>query len=148
MKNYNDFIKTITGEYINESIYGDIKKWYRGVDTKYDLGSSPESWVWITEEPEHAKEYGDNVVEYSFDYKKYEKKIIFYEMNDLLVEYAKLNNQDIDHRIFEIMWDPTKEFIEFLKSKNYIGYQFDAEGGSRLCIFYRDLLKNPFKYEL
>jgi len=47
----NKFIATTLREYLNESesYYGDIKKWYRGVDSKYGIGSFPDSWVWITE---------------------------------------------------------------------------------------------------
>lgn len=142
------FIATTIKEYLNESYYGEIKKWYRGVDSKYVAGSSPESWVWITDNPDHAKEYGDNVVEYDFDYAKYETKIAFYELYDLLVEYAKLNNQNKDDHIFEVKWKPTQEFIDFLKSKGYVGYHFEAEGGERLCILDRDLLKNPITIDI
>jgi hypothetical protein len=142
------FIATTIREYLNESYYGSIKKWYRGVGTKYDLGSSPESWIWITDNVDHAKEYGDNVVQYDFDYGKYETKIAFYEIYDLLVEYAKLNNQNINDDIFDVKWNPTTQFIDFLKSKGYVGYHFEAEGGERLCIFNRELLKNPVKVTL
>jgi len=137
------FIATTLREYLNESFYGEIKKWYRGVDSKYGIGSSPESWVWITDNINHAKEYGNTVVQYDFDYDKYEGKIAFYELYDLLVEYAKLNNKEIDDHIFEVKWDPTVSFSNFLKSKEYVGYHFEAEGGERLCILYRELLKNP-----
>jgi len=60
-----------------------------------------------------------------------------------LIEYAKLNNKEIDDHIFEVKWDPTVSFSNFLKSKGYVGYHFEAEGGERLCILYRELLKNP-----
>jgi hypothetical protein len=39
----------------------------------------------------HDKEYGNTVVQYDFDYDKYEGTIAFYELYDLLIEYAKLN---------------------------------------------------------
>jgi hypothetical protein len=62
----------------------------------------------------------------------------------LLKEYAETYKREGEY-LYEPMWNPTIEFVDFLKSKNYVGYHFEAEGGSRLCILYRDLVKNPKK---
>lgn len=138
------YIKSFN-QFINESYYGDIKQWYRGVNSNYDIGSSPDTWIWITDTLEHAKEYGDKVAQFDFDYEKYETKIAYSELENLLIEYAKKNNKEIDEHIYDVKWDTTKEFSDFLKSKGYIGYQFEAEGGTRLCILDKSLLKNPIE---
>lgn len=83
---------------------------YRGQDEKYnDLPNS----VWVTEDYDTAKQYG---------------KVIKYELNgnlnllDADVTEGEELAEEFDADPLDIYYEPTEEFIYFLKEKGYDGY--------------------------
>lgn len=113
-----------------ENYQDSTKIYYRG-------GSCHTDHIWVTDDIEHASEYG---------------RIYTYEMKpnlnilDVDIEYSKwfdlCEEYDEDSEDEEYKFQPNEDFIEFMKSKGYDGFQHETSSGNNIIIFDKNNLIN------
>ena len=112
--------RAIIRNYIKEAINKQLQDYtvvYRGQPTG-SITDSPNNYIWVTEDKGFAKEYGE-IKAY-----KMPKSLeildtdLFDYWEELIDEFDK-NHADYD----DYKYEPTNEFIEFLKSKGFDGFQ-------------------------
>jgi hypothetical protein len=114
----NDDIRYAGGGKIDEVIV------YRGVPKGYK-NISKNKWVWVSEDKDFASIYGgDDSVLLKFKMPKY-LDILDADESKFSKLCAEFEGVEYDYTIEyeEYKYEPSKEFIDFLKSKGYDGFQ-------------------------
>jgi hypothetical protein len=111
-------------EDVSDPTYTEV---YRGQNHEH-VGES----IWVSEDEEFASEYGEvtkylmptnlNIIDAQYDYSEWEA---------LVSSFDPMGNYE------EYMYEPTPEFIQFLRSKGYDG----IENGLNILVFDKTNLK-------
>lgn len=128
MKYSKHFIKTTFVDFLNEDVQ-DYEVVYRGQPNNIE-GKSPRNSVWVTYDFDFASEYG-NVGEY-----KLPKNINILDTEHYSEWESLVNEFDEETDYDEYKYQPSDEFIAFLKSKGYDGFV----NGDNILIFDKYLL--------
>ena len=116
MKDLKKFIATTIREYLNEN-----RIVYRGIP-KNKLDISPNKHIWVSDDEDFANIYGGDNRIIKFNIPK------TLNIVDINAHYYLLDNFSDENDFDEpddLMYDPTNEFIKFLKDKEYDGFQND-----------------------
>jgi hypothetical protein len=113
-----------------ESYSNGYEKVYRG-QPEDAQGDSPGRSIWVTYDREFAEVYGD-VVEYMMpsDLNILDTEYRYVEFERLVDEFGG----EADYE--EYKYEPTEEFIDFLRNKGYDGF----ENGDNILVFDKSVL--------
>lgn len=113
-----NIIKESISKIINEN-KNNLEIWYRGYDSKYD--SQFNHLLWMTDDIDYAKDYGDAIEEITIDSNKL--NIASMSEIDEIIGYE-----------FDYFDGPAEEDIELLNSEGFDGYCFYANSDNSYCM--------------
>jgi len=116
--------------------YAEYEKYYRGYYSNFGIENILQSFIWISDDKNYANMYGDSLAIFNIPTLDYNLIADIYESEDLLKEFNEINNVDYD--ITDILYNPTEEFVSFLREQSYNGFM---PKDNCICIINKKLLR-------
>ena len=99
-----------------------LETWYRGYNSKY--GSQRDHLLWLTDDIDYAKVYGNRVEEIVLDLNKIN--------NTSIGEMEDLGNES--NEWFDYIEGPSEELIKYALTQGFNSYYFEANSDSSYCM--------------
>lgn len=109
--------------------------YYRGYYGHLGVHNPEQSFIWLSEDENYARMYGDKLASFEVNTLDYSKIADFYEIENLLECFNE--KVGIDYDSVDMLYMPTEEFVVFLKEKGNIGYLLNDDC---LCLLDKKLL--------